>query len=173
MNRPAHDVLIDAAPPGWQTRRLTSRFEPLIRGVLPALSDMRPIAGSPLRLGLAMLLNWTLASFGEEMAWRGYLLNRMKSLFGQPSCGRGPHSARLHANAVGQVLGLFLVSALFGVAHGESQGLGGVLQEGFAGLMLGSMYVASGCRLAVPIIAHGASNTLALVLIYFNRYPGL
>jgi hypothetical protein len=136
--------------------------EPLIAwatGVSPDRSDMRPVVGSPLLLGVAMALNWTLAAFGEEMAWRGYVLNRILD-FG----ARG---------TLGTLLCLFLTSALFGIAHGESQGLGGILQEGFAGFALGSLYLASGRKLAVPVIAHGASNSLALMMIFFNRYPGV
>jgi uncharacterized protein len=136
--------------------------EPLIgwaTGTLPDRSDMRPVIGSPLMLGIALALNWTLAAFGEEMAWRGYLLNRILGLG--------------FRGVSGPLLSLLLTSALFGIAHGESQGVGGMIQEGFAGLMLGSLYFAFGRKLAIPIIAHGASNSLALVLIYCNRYPGL
>lgn len=136
--------------------------EPLISwatGVAPDRSDMRPVVGSPLMLGVAMALNWTLAAFGEEMAWRGYLLNRIRDFGGRSTWG--------------VFLSLLLTSALFGIAHGESQGVGGMLQEGFAGFALGLFYLASGSRLAVPVVAHGASNSLALLLIYFNRYPGL
>jgi membrane protease YdiL (CAAX protease family) len=86
------------------------------------------------------------------------VLNRIQSL--RPA-GAGPP------------LSLLLTSVLFGIAHGESQGIGGMIQEGFAGLMLGVLYFAFGRKLAIPILAHGASNSLALVLIYFNRYPGL
>lgn len=136
--------------------------EPLIAwttGISPDRSDLRPVVGSPLMLSVAMALNWTLAAFGEEMAWRGYLLNRIMDL-GIPG-------------AWGSFLCLLLTSALFGIAHGESQGIAGMLQEGFAGFALGSLYLASGRKLALPIIAHGASNSLALILIFFNRYPGL
>jgi hypothetical protein len=28
-------------------------------------------------------------------------------------------------------------------------------------------------QLALPIVAHGVANTLALVLVYLDRYPGL
>ena len=136
--------------------------EPLIAratGVLPDLSDMRPVVGSPVMLGIAMALNWTLAAFGEEMAWRGYLLNRFMDL-------------GIRRN-LGPFLALILTSGLFGIAHSESQGLGGMLQEGFAGFVLGLLYLASGRRLAIPVIAHGTSNSLALVMIFFNRYPGL
>jgi membrane protease YdiL (CAAX protease family) len=136
--------------------------EPLIAhttGISPDRSDFRVIIGHPGVLSLALALNWTLAAFGEEMAWRGYLLSRLRQDGGN--------------RVVSQMVALGLVSALFGIAHSESQGVGGALQEGFAGLVLGVLYLASGRRLALPILAHGASNTLALVLIYLNRYPGL
>jgi membrane protease YdiL (CAAX protease family) len=136
--------------------------EPLIgwvTGVSPDRSDMRPVVGSPVMLGVALALNWTLAAFGEEMVWRGYLLNRIMGLG--------------FRGTLGPLLCLFLTSALFGIAHGESQGLAGMLQESFAGLALGSLYFAFGRRLAIPVIAHGASNSLALIMIFFNRYPGL
>lgn len=40
-------------------------------------------------------------------------------------------------------------------------------------IVAGLLFLASGRGLAVPIVAHGVSNTLAFVLIYFGRYPGL
>lgn len=73
----------------------------------------------------------------------------------------------------GWLISLVLVSALFGFAHGESQGLAGMVQEGFSGLLPGLLYLASGRNLALPIVAHGVANTAALVLIYCNRYPGV
>jgi membrane protease YdiL (CAAX protease family) len=68
---------------------------------------------------------------------------------------------------------LVVVSVLFGWAHAEGQGLPGVAQEAWNGLLLGILYFAGGRRLAVPIIAHGVSNTLAFVLIYLDKYPGV
>lgn len=125
----------------------------------PDLSDFRPLVGNfGLLLGL-LALSWLLAAFGEEMVYRGYLLNRVAGL-GQDTRGSW-------------IVSLIVVSAFFGWAHGESQGLTGMLQEGFAGLLLGLLYLGSGRKLAVPIVAHGVSNTLAFVLIYFGRYPGV
>ena len=49
----------------------------------------------------------------------------------------------------------------------------GAIQEGLSGLLLGILFLLTGRNLAVPIIAHGVSNTVAFVLIYFGRYPGL
>jgi membrane protease YdiL (CAAX protease family) len=135
--------------------------EPLIArltGSYPDLSDMRGITGNVSMLVLFLALNWTLAAFGEELVYRGYLLCRLSGLL--------PASSAV-------TISLILVSIFFGFAHGESQGLPGMMQEGFAGLLLGLLYLGTGKTLAVPIIAHGVSNTLAFVLMYFGRYPGL
>jgi membrane protease YdiL (CAAX protease family) len=62
-------------------------------------------------LGL-LLLTWTLAAVGEELAYRGYLQTRMRELFG--------------SSRVGLVVAALASSVLFGMAHSE-QGLVGVL----------------------------------------------
>jgi membrane protease YdiL (CAAX protease family) len=103
--------------------------------------------------------NWVVAAFGEELVYRGYMMNRIAGL------GRGARGSWIPS--------LVVVGVLFGWAHEESQGLAGMAQEGFAGLLLGLLYLGCGRNLAVPIVAHGVSNTLAFVLIYFDRYPGV
>jgi hypothetical protein len=135
--------------------------EPLIAqfaGKHPDLSDFRPLVGNTRLLFVALAFNWTLAAFGEELAFRGYLMNRVSSLAG------GTWRA--------WIFGLVTVSALFGAAHVD-QGLTGMVQEGLSGLLLGLLYLGSGRTLAVPIVAHGIANTLAFVLIFLNRYPGV
>jgi uncharacterized protein len=124
----------------------------------PELSELRLLVGNAALVLVALVVNWLLAAFGEEMVFRGYLMNRVAGLFG------GSHSA--------WAFSLVVVSAIFGACH-EAQGLTGIVQEGFAGLLLGLLYLACGRTLAIPIVAHGVSNTLALVLIYFDRYPGV
>lgn len=129
-----------------------------LTGQAPDLSDFRPMVGN-LGLLLAFLVPmWLLAAFGEELAFRGYLMSRVAGLL------EGTRSAWLWS--------LVLVSIYFGWGH-DTQGLTGVLQEGFAGLLLGLLYLGCGRTLAVPIVAHGVSNTLAFVLIFFDRYPGV
>lgn len=44
---------------------------------------------------------------------------------------------------------------------------------GFAGLLLGLLYLGCGRNLTVRIVAHGVSNTLAFLPIFFDRYPGV
>jgi membrane protease YdiL (CAAX protease family) len=103
-------------------------------------------------------LAWTLAAFGEEMFWRGYLMNRVADVFGRTKAA--------------WVLSLVAVSAVFGLAH-EYQGLAGWIEEGLAGLALGLMYLRTGKNLSVPILAHGVSDTIDMVLIFLGEMPGM
>lgn len=149
--------------------------EPLIAkafGHHPDLSDFKFLVGSLKALLVLQLLNWTLAAFGEEMVYRGYLMNRVADLAGR--LGVRPRSDGSAVAPRGAwVAALIVVSVLFGWAHAEGQGLPGMAQEGFNGFLLGLLYLGNRRRLAVPIVAHGVSNTLAFVLIYLGRYPGV
>jgi len=49
----------------------------------PDLSDLRPLVGNSKMLLVALVLTWTLAAFGEELVYRGYLMNRVADLFGR------------------------------------------------------------------------------------------
>ena len=46
-------------------------------------------------------------------------------------------------------------------------------QESLSGLFLGWLYLTFGRNLSVPVIAHGVSNTVAFILIFLGRYPGV
>lgn len=129
-----------------------------LTGAPPDLSEFRSTVGNVRLLLVWLALSWTLAAFGEELAFRGYIMNRLADL------GRGRRGAWLPSLAV--------ASALFGWGHG-GQGLTGMLQEGFAGFLLGLLYLWGGRNLTVPIVAHGVSNTVAFILIFFDRYPGV
>jgi len=128
-------------------------------GTHPDLSDFRPLVGNLGLLLVFLFLNWTLAAFGEELAHRGYVMNRLADLG--------------HRSRPAWLVSLLLTSVLFGWGHHEGQGFAGMLLEGVNGLLLGLLYLASGRYLVVPIVAHGVANTLAFVLIYLGRYPGL
>lgn len=129
-----------------------------VAGAPPDLSDLRPMVGN-LGLVLALLVPmWLLAAFGEEMVFRGYLMNRVAGLLGRTRAG--------------WLVSLVVVSIAFGTGH-DYQGLTGMIQESLAGLMLGALYLSSGRNLAVPIVAHGVSNTVAFALIYCGWYPGV
>lgn len=123
----------------------------------PDLSDFQPLVGNlPAVLGMLALV-WTLAAFGEELAYRGYVLERAAAL--------GRHAPAAYLTAV------VAVSALFGLGHAY-QGPAGVIGSAMSGLLFGLLYLAAGRNLWLPILAHGLSDTLALGVIYFGLAPG-
>jgi membrane protease YdiL (CAAX protease family) len=123
----------------------------------PDLSDLRPLVGNPKMLGVALLLTWTLAAFAEEMVYRGYIMNRVAELFGKTRMAWG--------------FSLVLTSILFGFSHFD-QGLIGQIENGIGGCLLGVFYLACDRNLAVPIVAHGVQDSIDVLLIFLNRYPG-
>ena len=129
-----------------------------ITGQQPNLSDFQMLIGN-LKLTLMVLaLAWTLAAFGEEMVYRGYLMNRVADL------GNRTRGAWL--------VSLVMVNIAFGLAH-TYQGLTGVVEAGVDGLILGVFYMRTGRNLAVPIIAHGVQDTVDVLLIFLGKYPGM
>ncbi|MGH9382093.1 MAG: lysostaphin resistance A-like protein [Thermoanaerobaculia bacterium] len=137
---------------------VTTPFISRLFGVEPDYSDLEIIQGNLKLLFIFVVLSWILAAFGEELCFRGFLMQRLARLFG------GTHSA--------WIASLFLASVLFGWGHTE-QGISGWVQEGLSGVLLGVLFLFTRRNLTVPIVAHGVSNTLAFILIYFGRYPGL
>lgn len=136
-------------------------LEPLIvrlTGKPIDLSQFAPVKGNVFLLVLFLVLVWTLAAFGEELVYRGYLMNRISELAGG--------SSRAWA------LSVVVVSILFGVVH-LSQGISGVATVVAAGLVYGGLYLWSGRNLWAPIIAHGVYDSVAVLLAFLGKYPGL
>jgi membrane protease YdiL (CAAX protease family) len=129
-----------------------------LTGQQPNLSDFRVLTGNLKLALLALGLVWTLAAFGEEMVYRGYLLNRVADL------GR--------RTPLAWVVSTVLVNIVFGFAH-SYQGITGIIDEGLMGLLLALMYFATRRNLSVPIVAHGVQDTIDIVLVYLGVYPGM
>jgi membrane protease YdiL (CAAX protease family) len=129
-----------------------------LTGAPPDVESFRVLVGNPGVLVAALALSWTLAAVGEEAFYRGFFMTRVAELAG------GRRAAWVWA--------LVLVSAVFGVAHLD-QGPAGWIENAISGLMLGVLYLAAGRNLWMPIVAHGVSNTIDLVMMFFGRYPGL
>lgn len=151
---------------GVAARLLMETFElfvsqPLLirlTGKQPDLSDFQALHGSVKLLSLGLALTWSLAAFGEEMVWRGYLMNRV--------AGLGKYTRRAW------FVSLIAVNVAFGYAH-SYQGITGIIDEGLMGVLLGLFYLGTGGNLSVPIIAHGVADTVDLLLIFLGKYPGL
>jgi membrane protease YdiL (CAAX protease family) len=106
------------------------------------------------KLALAALaFVWTFAAFGEEIAYRGYLLTRAADLGGRSKAAYW--------------FGLLFVSTLFGYGH-YFKGPAGMVDSAMAGLILGAAYLLSGRNLWVAILGHGFIDTIALVALYFG-----
>jgi membrane protease YdiL (CAAX protease family) len=132
--------------------------EPLLYSLTherPDLSDFRSLTGNlPAAAGM-LLLVWTLAAFGEEIAYRGFLLERAASIKG--------------GSTTSYVFAVVATSLLFGIGH-YYQGPAGVAGSAVSGLTFGALFLLSGRNLWLPILAHGISDTIGLVMIYFGLY---
>ncbi len=115
------------------------------------LSDYKDLQSNiGMLLGL-LLLSWTLAAVGEELAYRGYLQTRMRDLFGS---GRA-----------GLIAAVLASSLLFGIAHSE-QGLVGVLiitVDAIAFSVVRYRYK----TLWASVLAHGFNNTIGFIAFFF------
>ncbi len=125
--------------------------------------DARPIGFRGPRWNLKLLLVylalvWVLGALGEELVYRGYLMNRPAGLFRSPK--------------VAWTVSLVVVSVAFGCAHLD-QGSTGMVENILNGLLLGGLYLVCGRNLVVPVIAHAFSDTLDFLLIYLGKYPGM
>jgi uncharacterized protein len=122
----------------------------------PDLSDLRPLVGNRSLLALALFLTSTLAAFGEELVYRGYLMNSVANFFGRTRAA--------------WTLTLVLISILFGFGHFDQRVIGQI-ESVTGGCLLGLFYLACGRKLAVPVVAHGVQDTIDVFLIFLGKYP--
>jgi membrane protease YdiL (CAAX protease family) len=137
---------------------VTQPFLVHVLGKQPDLELFRALHGNLEWTLIALAGTWTLGAFGEEMVYRGYLMNRVADL--------------LNRTRTAWIASLFAVHIAFGLAH-SYQGITGIIENSLAGVLLGLMYLGSRRNLSVPIIAHGVGNTIDFVLIYLGKYPGM
>ena len=122
----------------------------------PDLSQFASLRGNLANLLLWLTLSWSLAAFGEEMAYRGYVLNRLADLFGN--------------SQLGWAVGLGASALFFGLGH-IYQGIAGVLETFVFGAFLACLYLVTKRNLWLPIIVHGVNDTIGFGLIFFGLYP--
>ena len=93
------------------------------------------------------------AGFGEETVYRGYMFERLGKLLG---------SSRRAKIAI-----VLITTTLFAAAHYPDQGIPGVEQAVFTGLVFGGIFAVTG-ELFMLMVAHAAFDLVALALIYWN-----
>jgi len=159
LKRPSswvHIVLIALAAAALRIILGDFVIEPLTRHIWPPIvapAGAETITGDIKLALLGFLIVWTFAAFGEEIAYRGYLLTRAAEI------GRQTRAAYWVA--------IVLISVLFGYGH-YYKGPAGILDSGVAGLVLGAAYMLAGRNLWASILAHGFIDTFAVVALFFG-----
>jgi membrane protease YdiL (CAAX protease family) len=115
------------------------------------LSDFKDLEGNVGMLIGLLVLSWTLAAIGEELAYRGYLQTRIRELFG--------------SNHAGLVAAVAVSSLLFGMAHSEQGAVGAltITLDAIAFSVLRYRYK----TLWASVLAHGFNNTIGFVAFFF------
>jgi membrane protease YdiL (CAAX protease family) len=131
-------------------------------GVLvPALTHLFPaphessiandLVGNLKALAMLLGLVWTFAAIGEEFCYRGYIWKRV-----QESVGKH-----------GDWIALAMSAVLFGLGHAY-KGPVGIIDSGFAGLVLGTAYLLNRKNLWASILTHGFIDTFGVVVTFFG-----
>jgi membrane protease YdiL (CAAX protease family) len=94
---------------------------------------------------------WTLAAFGEEMVFRGYLIGRISEVMGNTGIGR--------------IVAVTCSGLLFGFAH-RYQGWAGVVATASIGMVLGMVYLCGSKNLWTVIVSHGIVDSVILWTLY-------
>jgi hypothetical protein len=123
-------------------------------GIAPDVTRLDFVKGNLPALLLMLGVSWTTAAFGEEIVFRGFLLNRL--------------AGESVAVANWPWIVLVLQAFVFGLAH-VYQGIGGVVVTGALGTVLGGLTMAAGGDLWPAILVHGLINTVSLIAIYVQR----
>lgn len=116
-------------------------------------SGFSNLQGNLSQLILFLVLSWTLAAFGEELAYRGYFLKVLENLLG--------------GNLVGVLIAAITSSVIFGLAHIE-QGLIGVVVTTGDALFFFWLKRRFDNNLWATILAHGFYNSIGMVFFFFT-----
>lgn len=127
-----------------------------ITGIPEGSADMSGYAFLKDNLGMLFLMLigvYIVSSFGEEVIYRGFLINRFSQI--------GNNTKRSLWIAV------LLSSIIFGLVHYD-WGPMGIVQTGFMGLALGICYLKLKKRLWILILAHAYMDTILMVQMYLS-----
>ncbi len=136
-------------------------IEPLIEHITRQPHDVSIVAGVQgnwKALLSWLVLVWGVASLGEEVIYRGFLMSQILKLLG--------------SSLLALLLNVLITSIVFGLSH-SYQGRSGPWSTGIMGACLGVMYVLSGYNLWLPILVHGVMNTVALIVMSLGAYKRL
>lgn len=117
------------------------------------LARFSDVAGSPIALAQLLALNWTVAAFGEELAFRIVLMRGIAFTLGDSRTAFG--------------IALIVQAILFGMVHAY-QGPTGIIGSGINGLVFGGLTLAARGSIWPAALAHGSSNTIGILSLYLG-----
>ena len=115
------------------------------------LTRFSGVAGSPVALVQLLVLNWTVAAFGEELAFRIVLMRGIAFSLGDSRTAFG--------------IALIAQAILFGLIHAY-QGPAGIIGAGINGLIFGGLTLAARGSIWPAAIAHGTSTSIGILTLY-------
>jgi membrane protease YdiL (CAAX protease family) len=127
-----------------------------LTGLEPDISKFDPLRGNVAMFVSLLFVAWTVAAFGEELLFRGFL---MHSLVDASPGGERPRMK--------WGLALVLSSIVFGLGHAY-QGAAGMILTGIIGLGFGLAYFAARRNLWGPILAHGLYDTVGFLFVFMS-----
>ncbi|MCB0279174.1 MAG: CPBP family intramembrane metalloprotease [Calditrichaeota bacterium] len=117
------------------------------------LNQYNPLKGNLLLLLPAIFLVGFASSFGEELIYRAYLMDRVSRFLTKPSIAR--------------TVSIIISSLVFGFAHFQ-WGLMGIIQTFFMGLIFALAYLKFRGNIWVNVLAHFYMDTLLLIQMYIG-----
>lgn len=101
---------------------------------------------------LTLLGSYIVASFGEEVIYRAFLINRLMEL-GLTS-------------RTGKLIAIIISAIIFGLVHYQ-WGPMGIVQTTFMGLVLAYFYLKFNKRIWILVLAHAYMDTILMLQLYF------
>lgn len=122
----------------------------------PDLSRYDVIRGNlPMAVAAALLLPLT-ASIPEEIIYRGFLIERLTTVFANSR----------HAT----LFAVLVQSLIFGSIHFQ-WGIGGIIVTSIMGLVWGTAFILCGRNLWIVIIAHSTGHVAMVTQLYYSAPP--
>jgi membrane protease YdiL (CAAX protease family) len=103
---------------------------------------------------LTLIGTYIAASFGEEVIYRGFIMNRLIEL--------GLNSK------IGRIIVVIISGIIFGLVHYQ-WGLMGIVQTGLMGVALGFFYLKLKKKIWILVLAHGYMDTILMVQLYLSN----
>lgn len=117
------------------------------------LERFETVEGSLSDLITLLILTWTFAAVGEELAFRVILMRGLSAAFGE--------------NRTSDLIALCLQAVIFGLVH-LYQGPAGLIGATVNGLIYGILVLKARGAIWPAVIAHGGINTIGLVTLYLG-----